>query len=172
MRSKSRRSLILLYNTALLILAMLVTAPALAGPDASTPYPTPIVNDNGTVTINNITLPLVESRAVELNDSEIAALNHPLTRGEFMEANRQYIDFLAGQFGREQAEKMANAEYDRATSGSSLPSAPVNRTVTAEGTPEGAGTVPATQPASVPIIISLGAAGAATGIVTLRKMRR
>lgn len=172
MRPKYRGSLILQYSTALFVLAVLVTAPALADPDAATPYPTPIVNENGTVTIDNVTLPLVESRAVELNDSELAALNKPMSREEFMEANRQYIDFLAEKFGREQAEKMANAEYDRATSGASLPSATLNRTVTSEGTPAGTGTESATQPAPVPIIVSLAAAGAAAGIVTIRKMRR
>ncbi|MFA6361915.1 hypothetical protein [Methanoregula sp.] len=168
MRPKYRGSLILLYSTALFVLAVLVTTPALADPDAAIPYPTPIVNDNGTVTLNNVTLPLIESRAIVLNDSELVARNNPMTHEEFMEANRQYIDFLAGQFGRAQVEKMANAEYDPATSGSSLPSAPVNGT----GTTAGTGTVPATKPAPVPGIVSLAATGATAGIVAIKKLRR
>jgi len=75
----------------------------------------PVVNDNGTLTIDNVTFPLIESEEYPLNTTEV---DHPLTREQFFAVNRQYIEFLTEQFGKEQAEQMVNAEYDRHTNSS------------------------------------------------------
>ncbi|MFA5414728.1 MAG: hypothetical protein WC295_04475 [Methanoregula sp.] len=72
----------------------------------------PVVNENGTMTIEGITLPVVESKAYPFNSSEF---DTPLTREQFIAGNQRYIEFLTEYFGKEQAEKRVNDEYDRLT---------------------------------------------------------
>ncbi|MFA7304137.1 MAG: hypothetical protein WC015_06490 [Methanoregula sp.] len=72
----------------------------------------PVVNENGTMTIEGITLPVVESKAYPFNSSEF---DTPLTREQFIAGNQRYIEFLTEYFGKEQAETWVNDEYDRLT---------------------------------------------------------
>lgn len=84
----------------------------------------PTVHDNGTVTIDAVTLPLIESKEFPLNTTEV---DHPLMREQFFAVNRQYIEYLTEHFGKECAEQMVNAEYDRHTNSSSRGSSTPDR---------------------------------------------
>jgi hypothetical protein len=86
----------------------------------------PVVSENGTVTIDGITLPVVEVKVYPFNASEFST---PLTKEQFITVNRHYIEYLTEHFGKERAEQMMNAEYDRHT----------NSSARAGSTPDGEG---------------------------------
>ncbi|MFA6331391.1 MAG: hypothetical protein WCX22_00425 [Methanoregula sp.] len=156
-----------------LFLAVLITIPVAAEQSTAGEYPKLIVNVNGPVTIYNIILPSVEAKVYTLNESEVAArFSRPLTREEFFAVNRQYIDFLTEQFGKERAEKMANDEYDRATNGPALPGSSGTTTAPQPDPTEIPAPAPATKPAPLPGIISLVALGATTAMIMIRKTVR
>jgi hypothetical protein len=95
----------------ILALATLIMIPLVTAENPTNNSGTgPIVNDNGTVTINGVTLPLITSKELPLNTTEV---DHPLTREQFFAVNWQYIEYLTEHFGKERAEQMVNAEYDR-----------------------------------------------------------
>lgn len=111
----------------ILILSFLFSGPVLALESGTSNSSTGlVVNDNGTLTIDNITLPLIESEEYPLNTTEAG---HPLTREQFFVVNRHYIEYLTEHFGKERAEQMMNAEYDRHT----------NSSARAGSTPDGEG---------------------------------
>ncbi len=72
--------------------------------------PEPLINDNGTAAINCIDRS-GETRSYPLNITD--ANKNSMTRKEFLEVNREYIAFLAKEFGEEKANKMVNDEYRR-----------------------------------------------------------
>jgi len=100
-----------------LLLATLIMIPLVTAENPTNNSGTgPIVHDNGTVTIDGVTHPLIEEKEFPLNTTEV---DHPLTREQFVAVNRQYIEYLTEHFGKERAEQMVNAEYDRHTNASS-----------------------------------------------------
>jgi len=143
-----------------LLISALVTIPLAAA--ENTPNSSgagPVVNENGTVTIDGITLPVVESKAYPLNASEFST---PLTREQFIAGNRQYIEFLTEHFGKEQAEKMVNDEYDRLTNQTHRPDTGATPGRNTVSVPVTAVTTPsATQSAPLPAILVITACAVA-----------
>ncbi|WAC04834.1 MAG: hypothetical protein OS112_10325 [Methanoregula sp.] len=134
---------------ALLLAAMVVIPTAAAENGTNINGFEPVRNENGTVTIDGITLPVVESRAYPINTSEFDA---PLTREQFIAGNQRYIAFLTEQLGKEQAETMVNDEFDRITNASKM------RADTAPATvPLQSPSAPPPQPAPLSAIPAIGA---------------
>lgn len=73
--------------------------------------PTSPVTENGTAATAGNTTPSDESRSYPMNITD--ANKNPMTREQFLEANREYIAYLAKEIGEEKAENMVNDEYRR-----------------------------------------------------------
>ena len=68
-------------------------------------------NDNSTAASDVNTIPSGETRSYPMNITD--ANKNPMTRGQFLEANREYTAYLAKEVGEVEAEKMVNEEYRR-----------------------------------------------------------
>lgn len=72
--------------------------------------PEPPHNDNGTAATDCIERS-GETKSYPINITD--ANKNPLTRKEFLEVNREYIEFLAKELGEDKAIKIVNDEYSR-----------------------------------------------------------
>ena len=75
--------------------------------------PLPSLHDGNTTPTAESTLPPKgETQSYRANITDMN--KDPLTREEFLAANREYMAFLAKEIGQEKAEQMINDEYSRA----------------------------------------------------------
>jgi hypothetical protein len=100
----------------LLMAAWITISPVTAENSAHNSDTKIVVNENGTMTIDGITLPVVKSQVYPLPASES---DTPLTREQFLAVNQPYIEFLTEKFGKERADHIVNDEIDRRTDASS-----------------------------------------------------
>lgn len=85
-----------------------VPAESLASPDNQQESPAP---ENSTMTVGRTRSAEGDIQAYRVNITDMN--KNPLTREQFLAANREYIAFLAKELGQEKAEQIANAEYSR-----------------------------------------------------------
>lgn len=71
-----------------------------------------LTNASSTVTAERTLPPKGETQSYRANITDMN--KDPLTREEFLEANREYMAFLAKELGQEKAEQMMNDKYSRA----------------------------------------------------------
>ena len=84
--------------------------PAEPPPSPDNPHQS-VTHDNSTVTVESTLPPKGETQTYRANITDMN--KNPMTRKQFLEANREYLSFLAKEIGQEKAEQMMHDEYSR-----------------------------------------------------------